>query len=268
GERLERSDRIELTIVESGARRDLGQSDAAVVTLQRLPELRDPQRHPWSARLAFAYADALADAGHEAAATDWFSRAMEFDEDGETDAAERYAELTGTAIEDVEEAFDEPEGASERDPESATEAESAAESVADADSEARAGEEGTAEEAIAEAETDDEISDAEDGEGVSQAQATGAATDPAEPAAAEPAETGERKVSQDESVQREESESEADQRAESEPGAEGTDDAQGSSGPAVARPEIGVGPAFIEPDFGTAVSDGGDSMKEKISGLE
>ncbi|MFG1700159.1 hypothetical protein [Nonomuraea sp. NPDC049309] len=105
-ERLDRAGRIELTIVESGARRDLGQHDAAVITLQRLPELRDPKPRPWSARLAFAYADALAEAGHREAATDWFGRAMAFDEDGETDAAERYAELTGAVIEDVEEDLD------------------------------------------------------------------------------------------------------------------------------------------------------------------
>ncbi|WP_214107324.1 hypothetical protein [Acrocarpospora catenulata] len=106
-ERLDRAGRIELAIVESGARRDLGQHDAAVITLQRIPELRDPQPKPWSARLAFAYADALSDAGHEAAATDWFGRAMAFDEDGQTDAAERYAELTGALIEDIEEDEDE-----------------------------------------------------------------------------------------------------------------------------------------------------------------
>jgi hypothetical protein len=105
-ERLDRAGRIELSIVESGARRDLGQNDAAVITLQRLPELRDPQPKPWSGRLAFAYADALAEAGHQEAATDWFARAMAFDEDGETEAAERYAELTGAVIEDVEEEFD------------------------------------------------------------------------------------------------------------------------------------------------------------------
>nr|WP_229806129.1 hypothetical protein [Microbispora rosea] len=105
-ERLNRASRIELAIVESGARRDLGQHDAAVITLQRVPELRDPQPKPWSARLAFAYADALADAGHLEAATDWFARAMAFDEDGETDAAERYAELTGEIIEDLEEDYD------------------------------------------------------------------------------------------------------------------------------------------------------------------
>ncbi|WP_245647095.1 FUSC family protein, partial [Microtetraspora niveoalba] len=106
-ERLDRGGKIELAIVESGARRDLGQHDAAVITLQRVPELRDPQPKPWSARLAFAYADALADAGHQAAATDWFAKAMAFDEEGETDAAERYAELTGGVIEDAEEDFDE-----------------------------------------------------------------------------------------------------------------------------------------------------------------
>ncbi|WP_327091750.1 hypothetical protein OIE66_14320 [Nonomuraea sp. NBC_01738] len=105
-ERLDRAGKIELSIVESGARRDLGQHDAAVITLQRLPELRDPQPRPWSARLAFAYADALAEAGHGEAATDWFARAMSFDEDGETDAAERYAELTGAVIEDLEDEFD------------------------------------------------------------------------------------------------------------------------------------------------------------------
>jgi len=102
-ERLDRVGKIELAIVESGARRDLGQNDAAVITLQRLPELRDTRPQPWSARLAFAYADALFAAGHEGPATEWFGRAMTFDEDGETDAAERYAELTGAVIEDLEE---------------------------------------------------------------------------------------------------------------------------------------------------------------------
>ncbi|MEV0595282.1 hypothetical protein [Nonomuraea cavernae] len=116
-ERLERAERIELSIVESGARRDLGQHDASVIILQRLPELRDPQPKPWSARLAFAYADALAEAGHPEAATDWFARAMAFDEDGETDAAERYAELTGSVIEDIEEDFDDDLEADEQDAE-------------------------------------------------------------------------------------------------------------------------------------------------------
>ncbi|WP_329078980.1 MULTISPECIES: hypothetical protein [unclassified Streptosporangium] len=109
-ERLDRVGKIELAIVESGARRDLGQNDAAVITLQRLPELRDTRPQPWSARLAFAYADALSAAGHEGPATEWFGRAMAFDEDGETDAAERYAELTGAVIEDLEEDDEDGDG--------------------------------------------------------------------------------------------------------------------------------------------------------------
>ncbi|WP_202638957.1 hypothetical protein [Bailinhaonella thermotolerans] len=121
-ERLDRAGRIEMAIVESGARRDMGQAEAAIVTLQRLPELRDQRPRPWTARLLFAYADALADAGHLEAAADWFARSAAADEYGETDAAERFAELSGVAlddladlddidIEDSEEAEDSEEGA-------------------------------------------------------------------------------------------------------------------------------------------------------------
>src|SRR5690606_28198639 len=108
-DRAGRAVQIELAIVESGARRDLGQKEAAIVTLQRLPELRDNRPRPWSARLAYAYADALADAGHDEAAVEWFERAMEFDEDGETDAALRYAELTGTPLDEIDDIEDDDE---------------------------------------------------------------------------------------------------------------------------------------------------------------
>ena len=60
--RLDRATAIELRIVESGIRRDQGLADAAVVALQ-LPELTDRRPRPWSARLFYAYADALLDAG-------------------------------------------------------------------------------------------------------------------------------------------------------------------------------------------------------------
>ncbi|WP_243716675.1 hypothetical protein [Actinomadura sp. KC345] len=99
--RLDPMGRVELRIVESGVRRDLGQQDAAVVTLQ-IPELRDRRLRPWSVRLFYAYADALAEAGREEA-SDWFARAAAADRDGETDAAERYAELEGLHIVDTEE---------------------------------------------------------------------------------------------------------------------------------------------------------------------
>ncbi|GAA2088588.1 hypothetical protein [Actinomadura alba] len=98
---LEHDERIELRMVESGARRDLGQYDAAVVALQ-IPELKDRRLRPWSARLFYAYADALLDADREDEARDWFARAAAADRDGETDAAERHADLEGLEIIDAE----------------------------------------------------------------------------------------------------------------------------------------------------------------------
>ncbi|HEU5027012.1 MAG TPA: hypothetical protein VFV01_18995 [Spirillospora sp.] len=105
-DRLDPMGRVELRIVESGVRRDLGQYDAAVVTLQ-IPELRDRRLKPWSARLFYAYADALTEAGRGDEASDWFARAAAADRDGETDAAERYAELEGLHILDTEEGDEE-----------------------------------------------------------------------------------------------------------------------------------------------------------------
>ncbi|WP_308164545.1 hypothetical protein [Nonomuraea sediminis] len=213
-ERLDRAGRIELTIVESGARRDLGQHDAAVITLQRLPELRDPQPRPWSARLAFAYADALADAGHQEAATDWFSRAMAFDEEGETEAAERYAELTGAVIEDVEEEF-EAFDADDFDDEilvgSAAIAPAQAEDADSASTDESAASEVEAGEAVAEAEPVEAATEAAADEAVAEAEPATAAVE-AEVAEAEPAEA---------------------EAAEAKP-----------------AEEIAITPAFIEPDFG------------------
>lgn len=99
--RLSQADRVELRIVESGARRDMGQPEAAVVTLQ-IPELRDTRLRPWSTRLFYAYADALLEAGRKEEAGEWFARAAAADREGETDAAERYAELEGLQILDLE----------------------------------------------------------------------------------------------------------------------------------------------------------------------
>jgi tetratricopeptide (TPR) repeat protein len=99
--RLGAEERVELRIVESGARRDLSQYAAAVVTLQ-IPELKDRRLRPWSVRLLYAYADALADAGREDEARDWFAKAAAADRDGDTDAAERLADLEGLEIIDTE----------------------------------------------------------------------------------------------------------------------------------------------------------------------
>ena len=98
---LSRPTQIELRIVESGIRRDQGLADAAVLVLQ-VPELTSGRVRPWSARLFYAYGDALlaADRAEEARAA--FARAVELDPDGETDAAERLDELDGIVIDDLE----------------------------------------------------------------------------------------------------------------------------------------------------------------------
>ena len=93
-DRLDRAGRVEMRIVASGARRDLGQDDAAVVTLQ-CPELSASSTESWSARLKYAYADALVAVGRDDEAREWFERAAEVDLEQETEAAERLAELDG-----------------------------------------------------------------------------------------------------------------------------------------------------------------------------
>jgi tetratricopeptide (TPR) repeat protein len=97
---------IELRIVESGIRRDQGLPDAAVVALQG-PELTGERIRPEYARLYYAYADALLQAGREDEAHVWFGRAASADVDDETDAAERYEELDDFSFDDL--------GASEED---------------------------------------------------------------------------------------------------------------------------------------------------------
>jgi tetratricopeptide (TPR) repeat protein len=99
--RLPRAAQIELRIVESGIRRDQGLSDAAVLALQ-VPELTDGRLRPWSARLFYAYGDALLAAGRPEAAREAFSRAVIADEDEETDALTRLDELDGVTLEDLE----------------------------------------------------------------------------------------------------------------------------------------------------------------------
>ncbi len=101
-------ERIELAIVVSGIRRDLGQNEAAVVGLQ-IPELRAGSSKPWAARLYYAYAEALLAVGREEDARTWFAHAVDADEMGETDADERLAELQGVVMTDLLEGEDEGE---------------------------------------------------------------------------------------------------------------------------------------------------------------
>ncbi|MEU7031998.1 tetratricopeptide repeat protein [Streptomyces sp. NPDC046275] len=102
-QKLDKAGQVEMRLVAAGARRDMGQLDAAIVTLQS-PELASNANHPWTARLRYAYADALLAAGRESEAREWFAKALEADKDGSTDASDRLAELDGVEFVD---AFDE-----------------------------------------------------------------------------------------------------------------------------------------------------------------
>ena len=90
--KLDTAARVELKIVESGARRDLGEYAAAVMALHG-KELESTEVQPWTVRLWYAYADALLAAGRREEAREWFAATANLDEDEETDAAERLASL-------------------------------------------------------------------------------------------------------------------------------------------------------------------------------
>ena len=84
--------KAEMTIVEAGARRDMGQLDAALRILEQSP-LTSKSREPWVIRLRYAYADALEEAGRDSDALAWFHRTQAIDADDFTDAAARAAAL-------------------------------------------------------------------------------------------------------------------------------------------------------------------------------
>lgn len=87
-ERFSAGLQAEMVLVEAGARRDRGELDAALRTLETSP-LLSKSRAPWVARLRYAYADALLEAGRAADALTWFHRAEAVDAERATDAAER-----------------------------------------------------------------------------------------------------------------------------------------------------------------------------------
>ena len=90
--RLDADTRAELLIVVAGARRDLGQLDAALSVLARGGLDREHPR-AGAARLWYAYADILLAAGRTDEAASWFAASAALDPDGELDAAERAAAL-------------------------------------------------------------------------------------------------------------------------------------------------------------------------------
>ncbi|MFB7374417.1 tetratricopeptide repeat protein [Streptomyces sp. NPDC056222] len=130
-QKLDKAGQVEMRLVAAGARRDMGQLDAAIVTLQS-PELASTAVHPWTARLRYAYADALLAAGREDEAREWFAKTVESDKDGATDASDRLAELDGVEFVDAIDELDESEGVAETD---ATDEADAADDLDDEDDE-------------------------------------------------------------------------------------------------------------------------------------
>lgn len=96
---LGQEEQIELLIVGSGIRRDMGQAQSAVLALQG--QIDKVKGKPWAARVWYAYADALLEVGRTDDARDWFSKAAVADQDGETDAVERIEEIDGVLVEEV-----------------------------------------------------------------------------------------------------------------------------------------------------------------------
>lgn len=90
---LDDAGQIEMKIVESGARRDLGDAKAAIRVLDGR-ELRTQSRASWVPRLRYAYAEALLADGQIDQAREWFERAAGVDAEGYTDALDRLEALT------------------------------------------------------------------------------------------------------------------------------------------------------------------------------
>jgi len=91
--KLDEPGNIELTIVIAGARRDLGQTTAALHLLETEP-LTTTSRAPWATRLKYTYADTLATAGRTTEAIEWFHRTITSDPHHTTDAPQRITQLT------------------------------------------------------------------------------------------------------------------------------------------------------------------------------
>ncbi|WP_239029029.1 hypothetical protein [Pseudonocardia acidicola] len=257
------AEQIELAIVSAGARRDLGELDAAVVGLQ-ISALDPRRRDPWSARLFYAYADNLLAAGRESDALQWFVHAADADADAETDAAVRIAELTGEPLPEEDVIF----GEDEVPDEPAAPADEATNAAADVEEDADAAEAGATGDSAAEEGADADVEDAdvtddsdagadalEDGAGAENADATadsdaGAETD----TLAVGAEAENADAQSDTDAEEDEEDSEGRAAAGADPGAGG---AQTSGNAAEAEPADTPAPDS------TASRPGGDAPSAK-----
>lgn len=133
-QKLDKAGQVEMRLVAAGARKDMGQAEAAVVTLQS-PELASNSVQPWTARLRYAYAEALLEVDREAEAREWFAKALEADTGGSTNASDRLAELDGIEFTDVLSEIEEVEDAKDTEDAVTEEVAEAAETEAEAEAE-------------------------------------------------------------------------------------------------------------------------------------
>ncbi len=119
---LDPAQRIEMIIVEAGARRDLGQDQESRRILERAVSQtsgQDPQLRAPLARLRYALADVILAAGKDAEARAMFAAAAKADVEKETDAQQRLDALDGMLIDfdedDDDETEDQPQGPQAQD---------------------------------------------------------------------------------------------------------------------------------------------------------
>lgn len=91
--RLDPAGSAELRIVLAGARRDMGQLEAALMMLRAEIDRSPDRLEEWTPRVWYAYADALLAAGDLDQAREWFSAVASVDDEGLTDAEERLTAL-------------------------------------------------------------------------------------------------------------------------------------------------------------------------------
>ena len=124
GQEMDPAQRIEMQIVESGARADLDQNAEALRILKTMIDSGEAARvgRTPAARVQYAYADLLLAEGDETGARRWLESAAELDTEHSTDAAERVDALSGLAIE-FDESEDDGTDDSEHEPATDTPAE-------------------------------------------------------------------------------------------------------------------------------------------------
>lgn len=105
-------DRVELRLVEAGARADLGQQAEALRLLRQTLSALPGRATGARVRVGYALADLLLSEGHTEDARRQFREVATWDTDGETDADERSDALSGFVLEVGD---DEPEESAEMD---------------------------------------------------------------------------------------------------------------------------------------------------------